>query len=146
MKKLILAISLTASLSANATMIRTFLIDAQVEGIMICQMSAQYALTENPNLAFEKLINEIILPTRHKPNSEGDFIKVGSKEDTVLDNVDHAAWHYGRDLVNEQGIKDKKQLEDLCTYGALSNVKQMAIKMNAKDFIDQNPQVFGNIE
>ena len=145
--KSIVAVALLAStVSANATMIRTFLIDAQIEGIMVCQMSAQYALTENPNLSFEKLTNELILPVRHKPNSEGDFIKAGSAEDSALDNVDHAAWHYGRDLVNQQGIKNKKQLDDLCIYGALSNVKQMAIKMGAKDFIDQNPQVFDGIE
>lgn len=147
MKRIIISfIALTASVSVNATMVRTFLIDAQIEGITVCQFATEYTLTGKTNLSFEKVTNELIIPVRHEANSEGDFIKAGSPEDAALDNVDHAAWHYGVDLVKQNGIKDKKQLENLCTYGALSNVKQMAIKMGAKDFIDQNPQVFEGIQ
>ncbi|ELO4930453.1 hypothetical protein QUR06_000250 [Escherichia coli] len=130
----------------HATMQRTLLIDAQVEGIVVCETATAFALEPDSKLTFEKVTNDVVVAVRHKVNQEGDTITAGSPEDRILDKVDHDAWHYGVFLVKEKNITDKKQLENFCVYAALSNVKEMAHQIGADDFIQMNPNVFEGIE
>lgn len=144
-KLLVSALLALSSVSAHAVMQRTFLIEAQIEGIVVCQAAIEYSKTGNPNVSFEKVTNELIRPVRAKPNSEGDFIEAGTKLDQALDTVDHDAWYYGLDVAKDKSLSDEN-MKNACVYGSLSNVKHMAIKMGAQDFVDQNPDVFKGIE
>lgn len=134
MKKLITLVAIAAAIVAspvNAVMVRTVLIQAQVEFLMTCYAGYD----SEPFQTYAQLFED----GRYSPNPEGDQIPNTTDFRRMFERIDHDAYYIGKDVKKEGW--DKKEG---CRVTMVEYIKKVAHSINADDFIADNPQVFGS--
>lgn len=130
MKKLMMLLALVcASFSTQAVMVRTVLIQAQMESNLMC-------LAGYDGDSMEKISN-FLDSVRWNKGPEGDQIPQDESYINFFQGVDHNGYWAGKDIKKAGGAKD------VCGDYTIDYIKGLAHRLHADDFIKMNPQVFG---